>query len=425
MIRSWPRLTVALIALSIVSAIAVHAQVGGLISGTVKDVLEGVISDAKVTISNTETLVERAVAVNALGVFSAPNLRPGTYTVSATSPGFKTVVRSNVILSVGAELIVDLELPVGQVNEQVQVKGELPDVEQASSTLNYSVNSTTVRELPLNGRDWTQLALLQPGVGTVDQSALAVSNQRANRGLGTQLSIGGNRPQQNNYRLDGISINDYSNGGPGSILGALLGVEAIQEFSVITNNAPANFGRTGGGVINAISRPGTNQLRGSAYEFLRNSSLDAPNYFDVAGIPPFRRNQFGVDAGGPIRKSKTFIFGDYEGVRQSLATTQVISVPSAAAHNGQLAGGAVTVDPKVVPYLSLYPLPNGAVSGDIGVYSLPTTTGTREDFFTTRVDHQISTKDSLFGTYMFDDGRTTAPDAFNNKVVARLCRTPS
>ena len=413
----------ALLTLFVLNSGMLNAQVGGTVSGTVRDTSQASIPGAKVTIVNIETKTDRVVDVNGQGFFSAPNLRPGPYSVTASAPGFKTLVKSGVDVQVGADLILDLELPVGQVSDNVEVTAEAQGVEQAGATLSYEINSVTVRELPLNGRDWTLLALLQPGVGTVDQSALAVSNQRANRGLGTQLSIGGNRPQQNNYRLDGVSINDYSNGGPGSILGAVLGVEAVQEFSVVTNNAPANYGRTGGGVINAITRPGTNQIHGSAYEFLRNSALDARNFFDGAKVPAFRRNQFGADAGGPIVHDRTFIFGDYEGVRQSLGTTQVDTVPSATARTGQLASGAiVAVDPKIVPYLALYPLPNGAVSGDTGVYFLPTTTTTREDFFTTRVDHKFSEKDSLFGTYLFDDGRTTAPDAFNNKVVATLSR---
>jgi hypothetical protein len=414
---------IAAISLFIVSLRILDAQVGGSISGTVTDNSSAIVTAAKITIANTDTKVERSVGVNGQGFFSVPNLRPGNYSVSAAAPGFKTVVRSGVTLDVGAEVIVDVELPVGEVRESVLVSAEVAQVEQTSATLDYAVNSTTVRELPLNGRDWTQLALLEPGVGTVDQSALGVSNQRANRGLGAQLSIGGNRPQQNNYRLDGISINDYSNGGPGSILGAVLGVEAVQEFSVITNNAPANFGRTGGGVINAITRPGTDQFHGSAYEFLRNSALDARNFFDKTASPPsFRRNQFGADAGGAIIRNKTFIFGDYEGVRQSLGSTQPNTVLSAAAHAGQLVKGPVSIDPKIAPYLTLYPLPNTSTNGDTGVFSLVTTTTTREDFMTTRVDHTFSQKDSLFGTYFFDDGRTTSPDSFNNKLVATESR---
>jgi len=393
-----------------------------MISGTVKDPSDAAISSAKIMVANLQTQVTRTLQANAEGFYSAPDLQPGTYSITGTAQGFKSLVRSDIVLTVGAQLTVDLQLPVGDATERVEVAATASDIETNSSSLDYAVNSTTVRELPLNGRDWTTLALLQPGVGTVDQSALGVSNQRANRGLGSQMTIAGNRPQQNNYRLDGITINDYSNGAPGSILGVVLGVEAVQEFSVVTNNAPANYGRTAGGVINAITRSGTDELHGSAYEFLRNSDLDARNFFDPARIPPFRRNQFGADAGGPIVRNKTFIFGDYEGVRQGLGNTQIDTVPSPAARTGQLTAGVVTVDPKIAPYLQLYPLPNGPINGDFGTYTLPLTITTREDFFTTRLDHTISDKDSLFGTYMFDDGKTTSPDAFNNVLLGTLSR---
>ncbi len=389
---------------------------GGTVSGAVKDISGSAISKAQITIKNSETDVSRAVEVNNDGVFTAPNLVPGTYEISAKSTGFGTVVRSGITVTVGAEQVIDFQLSPGSVETKIEVSGTPPNVELATSDLRATMNATTVRELPLNGRDWTLLAALEPGVTTVNQSPLGISNQRANRGLGTQLSIGGTRPQGNNYRLDGISINDYSNAGPGSILGVVLGVEAVQEFSVVTNSAPATYGRTAGGVINSITRSGTNSLHGSAYEFLRNSALDARNFFDATqSPPPFRRNQFGADAGGPIIHDKTFIFGDYEGIRQSLTTTQLNVVPSAAARSGN-------VDPRIVPYLALYPLPNGAVNGDTGIFNLATGQTTREDFFTTRVDHTLSKNDILFGTYMFDDGKTTGPDNFNNDVIATLSR---
>jgi len=254
------------VALTVVS-VCLRAQVGGSISGVVKDQTGAVVSAASIIVNHTETNVSREVKANAPGAYSVPNLRPGDYRVTASAPGFKTAVRSDIDLPVAGEVVVDIQISLGAVNETVEVTASAAQVEKTNATLNYSIESNTVRELPLNGRDWTLLALQEQGVGTVDQSALAVSNQRANRGLGTQMSIGGNRPQQNNYRLDGVSINDYSNGGPGSILGTVLGVEAVQEFSVVTNNAPANFGRTGGGVINAVTRPGTNAFHGRPTSF--------------------------------------------------------------------------------------------------------------------------------------------------------------
>jgi hypothetical protein len=411
-------------AIALVTGSACLAQVaGGTISGSVTDSSERAIAGAQVTVKNSETAILRPVNADNDGIYTAPNLVAGTYQISASKEGFATLVRSGVLVTVGSEEIIDFKLNPGEVKTKIEVSGTRPAIQLASSTLEATENSTTVRELPLNGRDWTTLAQLQAGVTGVYQYPLALSNQRANRGLGTQLSIGGMRPQGNNYRLDGISINDYSNGGPGSVLGVLLGVEAIQEFSVITNSAPASYGRMSGGVINSVTRSGTNEIHGSAYEFLRNSALDARNFFDTASSPPpFRRNQFGVDAGGPIVKSKLFVFGDYEGIRQMLSTTTVDIVPSATARTGNLTSGTVSVDQSVQPYLALYPLPNGPVEGDTGNFTLPTPQNTNEDFFTSRSDFAIGKSDSLFGTYMFDNGKTEGPDSFNNNIIGTLSR---
>ena len=320
-------------AIVFVTGSACLAQVaGGTVSGSVRDSSGRAIAGAQVAVKNSETGILRSINADNDGIYTAPNLVAGTYQISASKEGFATLMRSCVLVLVGSEEVIDFKLNPGEVKTKIEVSGTPSAIQLASSTLEATENSTTIRELPLNGRDWTTLAQLQAGVTGVYQYPLALSNQRANRGLGMQLSIGGTRPQGNNYRLDGISINDYSNGGPGSVLGVLLGVEAIQEFSVVTNSAPASYGRTSGGVINSVTRSGTNELHGSAYEFLRNSALDARNFFDTTSSPPqFRRNQFGADAGGPVIKSKFFLFGGYEGIRQLLSTTTVDIVPSAAA----------------------------------------------------------------------------------------------
>src|SRR6202166_2069831 len=407
-----------------VTGSACLAQVaGGTISGSVRDSSGRAIAGAQVAVKNSETAILRSLNADNDGIYTTPNLVAGTYQISASKEGFATLVRSGVLVTVGSEEVIDFKLSLGEVKTKIEVSGTPPAIQLASSTLEATENSTTIRELPLNVRDWTTLAQLQAGVTGVYQYPLALSNQRANRGLGTQLSIGGMRPQGNNYRLDGISINDYSNGGPGSVLGVLLGVEAVQEFSVGTNSAPASYGRTSGGVINSITRSGTNELHGSAYEFLRNSALDARNFFDATpSPPPFRRNQFGADAGGPIIKSKFFVFGDYEGIRQMLSTTTVDIVPSAAARTGHLTAGTISVDPRVVPYLALYPLPNGPVTGDTGEFTLATPQNSNEDFFTSRADLTIGKNDGLFGTYMFDNGKTEGPDAFDNNIIETLSR---
>ncbi len=211
------------------------------------------------------------------------------------------------------------------------------------------------------------------------------------------MTISGARPQQNNYRLDGVSLNDYANGAPGSVLGGSLGVDAIQEFSVLTSNYSAEYGKTSGGVVNAITRSGTNQIHGSAYEFVRNSALDARNFFDdpTQPIPPYKRNQFGGAVGGPILKNRTFFFADYEANRSNKGISTLVTVPSQAARNGNLVGGSVTVDPNAAAYLTFYPVPLPQnTSGDLGTFTFAGLQIVNENFFTTRVDHRFSDKDS-------------------------------
>jgi carboxypeptidase family protein/TonB-dependent receptor-like protein len=446
----------ALVAISILGTGRAYAQVAGAtLTGTVKDSSGAVIPNAQVSITDVATGVIRGVSSNGAGLYVAPNLSPGSYEVRVTSTGFRTQLERGITLTVGAQQQMDITMQVGQMSQTVEVTTEAPTVELTSSELGATVNSTTVRELPLNGRSWTDLANLQPGV----VAATSHNKIDVNRGYGAQLSISGARPQQNNYRLDGISINDYSNGGPGSVIGQNLGVEAIQEFSVLTSNYSAEYGKTSGGVVNAISRSGTNQFHGSVYEFLRNSALDSPGYFDAGVAPPFRQNQFGASAGGPIRKDRTFVFGDYEGLRQSLGTTTSSGVPSANARlgilqasNGKPACGlgsgdptatppiadipcqsgpcpsapgqtmtnlapgmaSVCVDDKVAKYLPFFRLPTGSVSGNIGQYVFTRQRVVSENYFTTRVDQKISEKDSLFGTYVYDYAPLTEPDILNN-----------
>src|SRR2546422_6641780 len=329
-----------------------EAQVtGGTISGTVVDSSGRVIPNARITVTNTATGISRALTTNTDGFYTAPNLLPGSYDLTFTAPGFKTDVKKGITLTVGAVAVLDLTMQIGTAIETIEVKTDAPDVQLATSDISAVVNATTVREMPLNGRSWTDLATLQPGVNRIQtQPDFAAGTDRGNRGFGQQLTISGARPQQNNYRLDGVSLNDYANGAPGSVLGGNLGVDAIQEFSVLTSNYSAEYGKTSGGVVNAITRSGTNQLHGSVYEFLRNSALDARNFFDPQTIPPFKRNQFGASAGGPIKKDRTFIFGDYEGIRQSKGVATSAHVPSDAARAGQLSTGTVVVDPAVAKY---------------------------------------------------------------------------
>jgi hypothetical protein len=446
----WDKRTTLRILMLLFSSLGVcipaYAQVtGGTFSGTVTDSTGAVIPSAQISILNIATGVARNATTNDAGFYILPNLLPGNYAITAGAPGFATEVRSGITLTVGAQQVINIRMQVGTATQNITVTEEVPAVELASSSIGAVVESTTVRELPLNGRSWSDLATLQPGVNAV-QTQNSVSGGsgggRALRGYGNDAAISGARPQQNNYRVDGISINDYGNGSPGSVLGGNLGVDAVEEFSVLTSNYSSAYGRTSGGVVSAATRSGTNQFHGAVYEFLRNSALDARNFFDGATIPPFKRNQFGVSAGGPIRKDRTFIFGDYEGIRQSKGITGVDTVPSPAARNGVLnfsdpskfpTGCVATavpnqcmlaVDPAAQKYLGLYALPNGPASslGNTGRYSFAGQQILTENFFVTRVDHKISEKNSLSGSYTYDKAPFTAPDNLNTLVLGALTK---
>ena len=429
-------LAILALVLGLTSAGRLRAQVvGGTVLGTVSDPSGAVIPDAQVSIRNESTGVVTAVTTNKDGFYTAPNLLPATYEITVSGSGFATEVRKGVVLTVGAQQVVNVTLHVGQVTQTVEVAGTAETVQLASSAITGSVNANTVLELPLNGRSWTDLANLQPGVAVIRTLVSVSSPDRLGRGLGSQLTITGARPQQNNYLLNGISMNDYANGAPGSILGGNLGVDAVEQFSVLTSNYSAEYGRTSGGVISAITRSGTNQFHGDVYEFLRNSSFDAANFFDPPDQkPPFRRNQFGVSAGGPIRKDETFVFGDYEGLRQDLGLSSVTTVPSLQARAGNLCAPPscqttvpVGVDPLVAPYFGFYPLPNGPIfcpfascpagAGDSGQFSFNGAQNSTENFFTVRMDHKFSDKDNLAGTYNFDDASSDTTDEFNNKII--------
>lgn len=397
---------------------------GATLSGVVTDESGSAVANAKVSIKNVNTGVVRELTTNTDGVYSAPNLSPGIYEITVTGKGFSTFVQKNLTLTVGSEQALNVSLRVGELSQMIVVQAAPPSVDTTSSTLSATVEEKTVVELPLNGRDWTQLATLQPGVISVRaQASNASTANRGNRGFGNQLSDSGHRPNENTYRIDGININDYSNGSPGSVLGAALGVDAIQEFNVVTTNYTAEYGRTSGAVINAVSRSGSNDLHGSAYLFDRDKIFDATPYFSTAGQSgkgkgPFRRVQFGGSAGAPIVKDKTFIFGDYEGVRQTKSQSANVRVPSANARSGIFANGDMfTPDANTSKLLALYPLPSNANTvGDIATYGTSGLQTIVEDYFTIRADHKISDKDSLGGSYFFDKAPQNLPDALNNVV---------
>ncbi|MGH9359841.1 MAG: carboxypeptidase regulatory-like domain-containing protein, partial [Terriglobia bacterium] len=421
----------AILSLSLLACFPLYSQVtGGMLSGTVTDPSGAVVPGAKIIVTNTATGVSRKATTNSAGLYTAPNLQPGSYQITASATGFATQVRPGVNMTVGGQQVLNLVMQVGVITQTVEITTAPPIVQLSTSEITHEVSATTVRELPLNGRDWTQLATLQPGVISMGSLQPGIGSgsgsARGNRGFGTQLSISGGRPEQNNYRIDGISVNDYDNSSPGDALGVALGVDSIQEFSVLSSNYSAAYGRTSGGVINAITRSGTNSFHGSAYEFLRNAALDSRNYFDKTQIPPFRRNQFGASGGGPIKKDKTFIFADYEGLRQSLGVTNVDTVPSANARNGIIvnSGGTIsniTVNPSVAAFLPLWRLPNGPLlgQGNTGIYSFVSNQIATENFFTIRLDQHFSAKDSLSGVYRFDDSLVSLPDVLNDVLTGQ------
>ncbi len=469
-------LSACILGLCLMVSLPLHAQVtGATISGTITDASGGVIVGAVISVRNTATGINRNTTADSAGFYTVPNLAPGPYEVKVTAKGFTTALQSNLTLAVGAQQQLNIPMKVGETSQTVQVTEAAPQIELTSSTINAQIESKEILDIPLNGRDWASLATLSPGVSAVEvQMPFETGARRGNRGFGAQLAISGGKPTQNNYRLDGLSINDYGNGGPGSVLGVNLGVDAIQEFSVLTGNYSAEYGRASAGVVNAISKSGTNAFHGDIYGFLRSQKLDANDFFSNAAgqpKPPYKRNQFGAAAGGPIRKDRTFIFGDYEGVRQTLglpsANSKVLSndarlgilnpitpnnptgrpalnptapcpaetyntpsgpVTYGTAHNLTAAPlpttdpnygkATICVDDLAVKYLALWPIVSGSTGkGDTATYSTPLIGVIHENFFTARVDHKISDKDSVFGTYLFDNTPDLNPDAFNNVQI--------
>jgi hypothetical protein len=403
-----------------VSCEIAHAQtVSGTIVGIIKDQQGAAVAGAEVSSRSVETGAIRKTTANNDGTYRIPSVPAGVYEVTATASGFKSEVRSGVAVTVGGDISVDFSLTVGTVSEKVDVVGEAPQVDATSSAMGGFVNSGTIRELPLNGRDWLQLALLQPGA-VFNSTQPETASARPKRGNGLAISISGGRPTDNAYQIDGLVVNDYANSGPGSALRVNMGVDAILEFSVLTDNYSAEYGRGSGGIVNAITKSGTNEVHGTGYYFLRNSALDARNFFDPLTIPPFRRSQFGGAVGGPIKKDKTFFFTNYEGLHELQSASSNVTTLSANVHNGILCGNTactqttqVAIAPSVIPYLSLFPMPNGAVSGNTGVYAYGAPTLGQENYVIGKIDHYFSASTTLSGSYTYDNTTVTTPDNFD------------
>src|SRR5213594_4521844 len=308
-----------------------YGQGGASVQGTISDATGAVLPGVNVNVKNSGTGSSVDFVTDERGRYLAPVLQPGEYEIQVALPGFQSVTRRGIRLAVGQNAVVDIKLEVGQVTNQVEVVADANPINLTSAAVSGLVNDKQIRDLPLNGRSFQQLALLQTGV----TAALAAGNDVVG-GRTPKISINGARPEQNNFLLDGTDINNVYNKTPGSSAGVLLGVEAVLEFQVLTNAYSAEFGRSAGGVINAVTRSGSNAVHGSGFEFYRNSALDAKNYFDPQDkpIPDFYRHQFGAVFGGPIARDRTFYFAAIESLIERLGVTGVTAVPDDNARLG-------------------------------------------------------------------------------------------
>jgi len=401
-----------------------RAQTTGSIAGTLQDTTGAVIPGATVIITNSETGSARSITTDDKGYYQALSLQVGRYQVSAEKEGFKTALRQGINLVVGQQAVINLSLEVGQVQELVTVTAEAPVVNTTTSSTAGLVEEKEIKELPLNGRSYDQLITLNPGTTSVTTQLRPTGTFVAQ---GYLFNVNGSRSIENLFTLNGIEFTGVSKIGttPGGASGQLLGVDAVREFSVQATTYGVEYGKRSGGQVNVITQSGTNGFHGTLFEFLRNSYFDAPDFFDNAANKPksaFRRNDFGAAAGGPIRKDKTFIFGNYEGYRQSLTTTNATFVPDANARLGLLPIGAgcslvnVGVAKGVAPYFAIFPAPNGpelptgtCPASGIAQSFDAATTPVREDYGNTRLDHYFSEKDSFSAVYTIDDGKNVRP----------------
>jgi hypothetical protein len=402
------------------------AQNTGTILGTVKDQSGGVLPGASITVRNVETGIGRNTVSGSRGEYRVPALNVGTYEVHAEMNGFQSGLRQGITLTVGREAVVDFALSVGNVAEQVTVTGEAPLIETTTATVGGVVDQQQMRDIPLNARSFIELVPLQAGAVLSE-----TGGESAVFGFGKKLSIGGNRYTSNSFLLDGADINDAS-GTTGSAAGTVAGVETVREFRVITNAFDAEYGRHTGGVISAVTKSGTNQFHGSVFEFLRNDNLDAPkwedNAFNDGEKPEFRRNQFGGSLGGPIITDRTFFFGSFEGLRESQGQTATRNVPGEAARLGlvpRTAGALenIGINAATRPFLESYPRPNIVCQSNCLGPQFPFDRAdgtaqfgegplqiTDQDFWTGRVDHNISDSDLIFVRFQKDDAQRRNPN---------------
>lgn len=409
------RLLSALIfALLVITPVASRAQTTSTLTGVIQDQSGAVVPGVRLIAKLVETGQTRESVSDSAGRFTFPEMRVGAYELRAERTGFRPLVKQNILVTLGETVVLNLAMELSNVTGEVETVATDRPVNTQTPELSYLVNEKAIRELPLNGRNYTDLALLQPQViGYPHRDGGSV----VAHGLGT--SINGQDPRSNVYLLDGTTQNDFTNGPAGSAASTVLGVEAIREFRVEVSLYDAEFGRNSGGQINAISKSGTNKLHGSAYLFHRNDNLDARNFFDrqPVGKPEFKRNQFGGSVGGPIESDRTFYFFAYESLIDRLGKTVSAVVPDFNSRSGILPNPAnpsqpiqVIINPSVRPYLDQYPLPNGPnLGGGLASYLFGFKQTTDQHYFTTRVDHNFGPRHSLFGRYTFDDANQHLP----------------
>ncbi|PYT58794.1 MAG: TonB-dependent receptor [Acidobacteria bacterium] len=392
-----------------------HAQASSSITGMVSDPSGAPVLAVQVSARNLETGAARSVTTNENGRYEILSLPVGRYEIKATKPGFEDSLRTGVELALGQEASIDFHLQVGSLNSEIKVTGDAPMITTSTRNISGVVGEQQVKELPLNGRSYDLLLPLNPGVVNFTSQKTGGTGI-SNSSTANNFAVSGNRPQQNLFLLNGIEYTGAAenNMQPGGTSGMLLGVEAVREFNVQRESYSAEFGKRPGGQVLIATRSGSNQWHGSAFEFLRNNVLDAPNFFDQGTAPPFQRNQFGASLGGPFQVDKTFLFANYEGFRQKLHQTSEAFVPSAASRAAAAA--------SVQPLLNLWPTPvPGArdFNGISEVFSSPLQT-IGEDFGTTRLDHLFSQEDSLAAVYTVDDGNdfTATPlDPLSSDIV--------
>jgi hypothetical protein len=394
-----------------------YAQiVGGTISGTVKDTTGAALSGATVTVRQIETGATRTLTTGSDGRFYAPSVPVGDYSISVALASFETEHRGGISLTVAQSLQLAFVLSVEKVQQEVVVNAEPVSVNTTTQQTSGLIDERQVKELPLNGRSYDELLTLNPAtVSYTSERSGGIGT--SNSSVGNMFAIGGRRPQDNLFLLNGIEYTGASliNVTPGGTSGQLLGVDAVREFNVASDTYGASYGKRDGAQVSIVTTSGTNLLHGSAFEFLRNSALDARNYFDQGSIPEFQRNQFGGSLGGPIKRDKLFLFGNYEGFRQNWGLSAVTLVPDTQARLGYLPNSSGTeqyvgVNAAVQPLLALWPVQNGPELGNgIGeAFSHPKQI-IREDFGTTRFDYNLGSKDLLFAVYTVDDSSANTP----------------